>query len=44
MKDLQTTTETSSELFISNLVLNGDISKMPNEMKVEYYNKLYVIR
>ena len=37
--NLQTTTETSSEL-ISNLVLNGDISKMPNEMKVEYYNKL----
>ena len=29
----------NSEL-ISNLVLNGDISKMSNEMKVEYYNKL----
>ena len=25
---------------ISNLVLNGDISKMTNEMKVDYYNKL----
>ena len=32
-------TQSSSEL-ISNLVLNGDISKMSNEMKVEYYNKL----
>ena len=29
----------NSEL-ISNLVLNGDISKMSNEMKVEYYNEL----
>ena len=29
----------NSEL-ISNLVLNGDISKMSNEMKVQYYNQL----
>jgi len=33
------TINTSQEL-ISNLVLNGDISKMSSEMKVEYYNKL----
>lgn len=33
------TTQSSSEL-IANLVLNGDIAKMSNEMKVEYYNKL----
>ena len=39
MENSQLATQSSSEL-ISNLVLNGDISKMPNEMKVEYYNKL----
>ena len=39
MENSQLATQSSSEL-ISNLVLNGDISKMSNEMKVEYYNKL----
>ena len=39
MEKLQVVKESSSEL-IANLVLNGDISKMSNEMKVEYYNKL----
>lgn len=39
MKPTELAPVDKSEL-ISNLVLNGDISKMSNEMKVEYYNRL----
>ena len=40
MNELQNIPDKPNQELITNLVLNGDISQMSPEMKVEYYNKL----